>query len=240
MTASGGPSATGVADDKRDLLARLLGRLAHEIRNPLSSLNIHLQLLQEDLESGAAAPKEQLTSRLEIIHGEMHRLESIVERFLRLASPSQIDPEPVDVGRIVRQVIELLEPEAGNRGVSLRASVPPVPLVTGDPVRLMQALLNLVINAVQAHQQPGTVDVRVESLPEGLRLEVVDDGPGLAADKLPSIFEPYYTTKPEGHGLGLWIAHQIIKAHGGVLRAGNAPGRGAVFTIELPFSPHPG
>ena len=103
------------AAEKRDLLARLLARLAHEIRNPLSSLDIHVQLLEEDL--GALAPqmREQLTARLEIIHGELHRLESIVEHFLGLAGPSALDLEPVEIPKIVTHVCELLRPEAAAR-----------------------------------------------------------------------------------------------------------------------------
>ena len=107
------------AAEKRDLLARLLGRLAHEIRNPLSSLDIHVQLLEEDL--GALAPqmREQLTPRLEIIHGELHRLEGIVERFLRLAGPAGVDLEPVEIRKILTHVCELLRPEAAAREIEI-------------------------------------------------------------------------------------------------------------------------
>ena len=102
------------AAEKRDLLARLLGRLAHEVRNPLSSLDIHFQLLEEDLASLAPQIREQLTSRMEIIHGELHRLEGIVERFLRLAGPSGVDLEPVEIGKILNHVCELLRHANGR------------------------------------------------------------------------------------------------------------------------------
>src|ERR1022692_1414629 len=103
------------AAEKRDLLARLLGRLAHEVRNPLSSLDIHVQLLEEDLAELTPQLRDQLTPRLEIIHGELHRLEGIVERFLRLAGPAGVDLEPIEIRKILTHVCELLRPEAAAR-----------------------------------------------------------------------------------------------------------------------------
>ena len=226
--------------EKRDLLARLLGRLAHEIRNPLSSLDIHVQLLEEDL--GALAPqmREQLTPRLEIIQGELHRLESIVSNFLRLAGPSALDLEPMEPAKLVSHVCELLRPEAAARQIEIEPRVgESVPSFLADPVRLTQALLNLVINAMQAVEREGRIEVRAEHLDGMLSLAVLDSGPGIAAEKLASIFDPYFTTKPEGNGLGLWIAQQIVTAHGGTLQARNRPERGAVFTMLLPLKVAP-
>jgi two-component system sensor histidine kinase HydH len=217
------------------LLSRLLARLAHEIRNPLSSLDIHVQLLEEDL--GALAPqmREQLTARLEIIHGELHRLETIVGNFLRLAGPSALDLEPVEVLKIVTHVCELLRPEAAAREIVICPRAPEsLPEITADPVRLTQALMNLVINAMQAVERKGRIEVSAALADGGVSLTVRDDGPGIPAEKLASIFDPYFTTKPEGNGLGLWIAQQIITAHGGRLQVQNAPDRGAIFTILLP------
>jgi two-component system sensor histidine kinase HydH len=233
----GTPSA---AAEKRDLLERLLARLAHEIRNPLSSLDIHVQLLEEDLGELAPQVREQLTSRLEIIHGELHRLDSIVEQFLRLAGPSALDLEPVDISRIISHVCGLLRPEAAARGIEI-VTLPakPLPQLTADPVRLTQALLNLVINAVQAIERKGRVEVGAAVTGETLSVAVRDNGPGIPPEKLGSIFEPYFTTKAEGSGLGLWIAQQIVTAHGGAIRAQNAsvPDHGAVFIMALPLAP---
>jgi signal transduction histidine kinase len=227
------PSAVA---EKRDLLARLLARLAHEIRNPLSSLDIHVQLLEEDLSALAPQMREQLTARLEIIHGELHRLETIVGNFLRLAGPSALDLEPVEVLTIVTHVCELFRPEAAARNIVICPRVQEaLPELTADPVRLTQALMNLVINAIQAVERNGHIEVSVALADGGLSLTVRDDGPGLPAEKLASIFDPYFTTKPEGSGLGLWIAQQIVIAHGGRLHAQNAPERGAIFTILLPL-----
>ena len=229
----GTPSAMA---EKRDHLERLLGRLAHEIRNPLSSLDIHVQLLEEDLGTLAPELRAQLNSRLEIIHGEVHRLESIVEHFVRLAGPSALDLESVELGRIINHVCELLRPEAAARQIDIIAQVGNgLPDLQADPVRLTQALVNLVINAVQAVERNGLVEVSVARVGDAISVAIRDNGPGISPEKLASIFEPYFTTKPEGSGLGLWIAQQIVTAHGGTLKAENRSERGAVFTILLPL-----
>jgi two-component system sensor histidine kinase HydH len=225
--------------EKHGLLGRLLGRLAHEIRNPLSSLDIHVQLLEEDLAALAPANRKSLDSRLGIIHGELHRLESIVERFLRLAGPSALDLEPVEIPKIVTHVCELLRAEASTRQIEIIAQTEPnLPPITADPIRLTQALMNLVINAVQAVNKNGRVEVSAAKSATGdaVALRVQDNGPGISADKLEEIFDPYFTTKPEGVGLGLWIARQIAVAHGGSLRAENVSTGGARFTLLLPLS----
>jgi len=222
--------------EKRDLLERLLARLAHEIRNPLSSLDIHVQLLEEDLGTLAPELRAQLNSRLEIIHGEVHRLESIVEHFVRLAGPSALDLESVELSRIINHVCELLRPEAAARQIEIIAQVQNgLPDLQADPVRLTQALVNLVINAVQAVERNGLVEVSVARADDAISVAISDNGPGISPEKLASIFEPYFTTKPEGSGLGLWIAQQIVTAHGGTLRAENRSERGAVFTMLLPL-----
>lgn len=222
----------------RDLLARLLERLAHEIRNPLSSLDIHVQLLEEDIVALAAETRQPLASRLEIIHGELRRLESIVERFLRLAGPSELDLEPVELPRLAAHVCNLLRAEASTRQIEIIARIEEgLPVILADSVRLTQALMNLVINAIQAIGQNGRIEVVISKSPEGdtLFLEVRDSGPGIPAEKITEIFEPYYSTKREGSGLGLWIAQQIAVAHGGSLHAANAPAGGAIFTLKLPL-----
>lgn len=224
------------ATEKRDLLARLLGRLAHEIRNPLSSLDIHVQLLEEDLASLAPPLREQLNPRLEIIHGELHRLEGIVERFLRLAGPAGLELEAVSLANIVNHVCELLRPEAAARGIEISVRIDEsLPRAMADPVRLTQALLNLVINAMQAIEQNGQIEVAAQLVDSAISVTVRDSGPGIEPEKLALIFDPYFSTKSEGSGLGLWIAQQIVSAHRGTLRAQNALSQGAIFTMLLPL-----
>lgn len=226
------------AAEKRDLLARLLARLAHEVRNPLSSLDIHVQLLEEDLAKLAPAMPESLASRLEIIHGELHRLETIVDNFVKLAGPSALDLEAVELPKILHHVCELLRPEAAAREIEISVQLAPsLPGILADPVRLTQALLNLVINALQAVERKGRIEVAAGPGPaaEAVTIEVRDNGPGIPPEKLASIFDPYFTTKAEGSGVGLWIAQQIVTAHGGSLQARNGAAGGAVFAMALPL-----
>jgi signal transduction histidine kinase len=226
------------AQEKRLLLSRLLARFAHEVRNPLSSLDIHVQLLEEDIADAPPAVREKTASRFEIIHGELHRLENIVKHFLSLAGPSSLDLHPVEITKVVGHVCELLRPEAAVRGIEITMqlldSLPPVP---ADSAQLTQALVNLVINAIQAVERNGRVVVTagLEAQKGVLAIAVRDTGPGIPADKQSAIFEPFFTTKSEGSGLGLWIVQQIIMAHGGGVEASNATDGGAVFTVHLPL-----
>jgi two-component system sensor histidine kinase HydH len=232
-----GPDAPqSPAPENRDLLARLLRRLAHEIRNPLSSLDVQFQLLEEDLGTVAPQIRSPLASRLGVIRGELQRLDSIVERFLKLAGPSALELEPTQIELIVTHVCDLLRPEASRRKVEILAAVESdLPLITADSVRLTQALLNVIINAIQAISGGGQVNVSAAKAGENLCLRVQDTGPGIPPNELGEIFDPYFTTKPEGNGLGLWIAQQIAVAHGGDLHAENAPAGGAVFVLTLPL-----
>lgn len=234
-TALGQDATQLAAAEKRDLLARLLARLAHEIRNPLSSLDIHVQLLEEDLAEMAPQSRERMMPRFDIIHGELYRLKSIVTQFLRLADPSALDLEQVDLAKVVTHVCDLLRPEAATRQVEIITRLTPgMPLVEADQVKLAQALMNLVINAIQAVERNGRVEVEASAADQAFYLEVRDSGPGIPPERLLSIFDPYFTTKTEGHGLGLWIAQQIVSSHGGTLSARNGAERGAVFNVMLP------
>ena len=226
-------------EEKQQLLSRLLARLAHEIRNPLSSLEIHAQLLGEDVALiHEPATREPLASRLQIIRGELRRLETIVQQFLRLAGPSAVETSEVRLENLVAQVVELLRPEAAAREVELSLKAAPLPTIQADPVQLSQALMNLVINALQAVDRGGRVEIQARpalAMPFVL-VEVHDSGPGVPADMAGTIFEPYFTTKSEGSGLGLWIAQQIAMAHGGAISVTNHPAGGAVFTLRLPLA----
>jgi signal transduction histidine kinase len=226
------------AQEKQLLLSRLLARLAHEIRNPLSSLDIHVQLLEEDLAKAAPELRDKTMGRLEIMRGELHRLENIVKQFLNLAGPSSLDLQPVELSRIVNHVCELLRPEAALREIEIVAEVPPdLPSVLADAGQLTQALVNLIINAIQAVGKNGRVmaSASLETTYGIVSIAVRDTGPGLPAEREGAIFEPFFTTKSDGSGLGLWIVQQIVVAHGGGIEATNAPEGGAVFTLHLPL-----
>lgn len=233
-----GPDASALAsEEKRALLSRLVARLAHEVRNPLSSLDVHVQLLQEDLAQPEPAMREKMAGRLNVIRGELKRLEEIVENFLRLRGPSALTLGEVNVARLLQHVIELVGPEAASRQIDFRCEADAAlgPLLADDG-QLTQAVLNVVLNALQAVQRQGRIVVaaRAEG-EEALLIEVRDSGPGVLAQNRAEIFEPYFTTKEDGTGLGLWIAQQIVAAHGGTIAVDNAPEGGAVFSFRLPW-----
>jgi len=234
--ALGDGAAHLAASEKQVLLSRLLERLAHEVRNPLSSLDIHLQLLEEDLGQWSPPLKEKAAPRLEIIHDELRRLESIVQQFVRLAGPSELNLELIDINKVVRHVCDLLQPGAATRGIVIAAEfAPELASFMGDADQLIQALINLVVNALQAVERNGRVDVRVRSEGDCCIIEVRDTGPGVPPDRLTAIFEPYYTTKSQGCGIGLWIVQQIATAHQGEVEAANIAGSGASLTMRLPM-----
>lgn len=226
------------AAEKRLLLSRLFSRLAHEIRNPLSSLDLHVQLLDEELSLTVPETRCRVAGQLEVIHAEVQRLNRIVQQFLNLAGPSTLALESMDLAPVLRHLRDLLTPEARDRNIELRLCVADnLPRIMADGVQLSQALMNLVINALQAVDRQGWIEIHAQAEVDRVRLEVTDSGPGLPAERLGLIFEPYYTTKQEGSGLGLWIAQQIIAAHGGDIQARNSETGGAIFLVGLPRAP---
>jgi two-component system sensor histidine kinase HydH len=235
--ALGGDESQLVAEQRQALLSRLLSRLAHEVRNPLSSLDVHVQLLEEDLSRLPNGTLPNAAGRLEIIRTELRRLDNIVLQFLSLAGPSSVHLQPVKIGEVLAHVSRLFEPEAATREILLSTSAEEtLPMVEADAAQLTQALVNLVINALQAVERKGSVLVRAstDGATGGVCVEVCDSGPGIDPKNENAIFEPFFTTKAEGTGLGLWIVHQIVAGHGGSVKAANRPEGGAVFTLRLP------
>jgi two-component system, NtrC family, sensor histidine kinase HydH len=234
-----GPDAAHLAaTEKQLLLSRLLARLAHEIRNPLSSLDIHVQLLAEDLAHLTPRITERTSNRLEIIRGEIHRLEALVEQFLRLARPSELDLQEVRPAEVLQRVCALLRAEATARGIEIVAQTDPdLPPLKADPGQLTQALVNLVINAIQAVERNGRIRITAFCPPETgtLVITVGDSGPGIPPERQAAVFEPFFTTKVEGSGLGLWIVQQIVTAHGGRVTVGRAPEGGAALSLAIPL-----
>jgi two-component system sensor histidine kinase HydH len=234
--ALGQDAAQLAPEEKRLLLSRLLARLAHEVRNPLSSLDVHVQLLQEDLEQVDAKQRAPASSRLEIIRGELNRLESIVEHFLKLTGPASLDLEPVNVRQICEHVHRLVLPEAAEHKIKLALQAgDALPVLQADGGQLTQAVLNLVLNALQAVKAGGQVAIRAAMAGDRtMAIEVSDNGPGVPEEHRASIFDPFFTTKKNGTGLGLWITQQIVLAHGGKIQVSAAPAGGALFVIQLP------
>jgi signal transduction histidine kinase len=225
------------ADEKRELLSRLLARLAHEIRNPLSSLDIHVQLLAEDLAVLPENVRQSAGDRLDILRGEIHRLEGIIRQFINLAGPKELRLQPVELRSVLKHVHVLLEAEATRRQIEFRLEqAGTLPRILADEGQLIQALVNLVINAIQAVDRQGCICLRAWTTPDGRRvmIEVEDSGAGIPAGAPDTIFEPFFSTKKDGSGLGLWIVRQIVAAHQGQVVASNRAAGGARFEVQLP------
>ncbi len=217
-------------------LGTLTGGLAHEIKNPLSTVQLNLQLLREDLE-----PKNpgnaRLVNRLDTVQKETARLRDILDDFLRYAGKIELDPKPRDVNVLLEELTDFFSPQAQLQRVQLRLRKSPQPLVVPLDERLIkQALLNLLINALQAMpEEGGEIILSVAERDGEALIDVIDTARGIAPQALEKIFEAYYSTKSGGTGLGLAIARRIAEEHGGHIDVRSEVGKGTDFTIALPM-----
>lgn len=236
-------------------LGRLTGGLAHEIKNPLSTVNLNLQLVQEDLrhwttEGLVSADRiARVQKRTDALGREVNRLREILEDFLRFAGRVKLDPAPVDAHQLMEELVDFYQPQAQAARLRVRTQWQAAsPWLSADATLLKQAILNLIINAThamsQARQEPHPhggceeLILRSERKRVGDRQEfhihVIDTGPGISAEHQEQIFQPYFSTKKSGTGLGLPTARRIVEEHGGTLTVHSEPGRGSDFEIALP------
>ncbi|GIX06751.1 MAG: hypothetical protein KatS3mg115_1154 [Candidatus Poribacteria bacterium] len=224
------------AQPLRTMSMRNLARgLAHEIRNPLNTLSIRLQLLEEELQAGEELSPDELLEEVRRLRAELNRLERIVEDFHRFARLGVAEKRPVLLAPLLEELLEFVEPEAEQHGIRIEKRLQPSSPVLADPALLRQAFLNLILNAFQAMEEKGGT-LTVELLPQGDRVEVRlrDTGPGIPPQMQERIFEPFFSTKPEGTGLGLAVVKQVVDLHDGTIQVRSQPGAGAEFRIQLP------
>lgn len=230
-----------------EFLARLAGGLAHEIKNPLSTMSINLALLQEEWERAGVArnpdapeptPREQRSmKRVRTLQREVTRLEHILEEFLTYARRGAINRRPEDLGRIVRELLEFVEPEDEQCGIRHHVDLPMgLPLVLVDEAQVKQAFLNLFVNARQAMADGGELLVRARRVGTQVEVTVTDTGPGMPPEKLERCFDEYWSDKKGGTGLGLSTARRIIEEHGGTIEVLSDVGRGTSFSVTLPLA----
>ena len=220
-------------------LGTLTGGLAHEIKNPLSTIQLNLQLLREDLPDPEADPVGvRLVNRLTTVQKEASRLRDILDDFLRFAGKMELARKPTELNRLLEDMVDFFHPQAQVQRVQLRlrrweGGELAVPL---DERLIKQAILNLLINAV--HAMPAGGEIILSARPEGRHavIEVIDTGKGIEPEALEKIFQAYYSTKKGGHGLGLAITRRIIEEHGGVITATSEVGKGTAFRINLPLA----
>ncbi len=208
---------------------RTAAGIAHEVRTPLGSIQGAAEILAEDYPDDH--PRRPF---FDILNREIRRLARVMEDFLDLHRPLNLSPLSSDLTEVVRETLSVLAAQAAERNVRLEYSAPESLDGRFDPDRLRQAMVNLVQNAIQASPSDGRVCVEMSHESDGIRFMVEDEGPGIPPENLERIFEPFFSRRPDGTGLGLTLARQIAESHGGSLTAENRPGQGARFILRLP------
>jgi len=216
------------------LLGRLAAGVSHEIRNPLAALFLHVDLLEEELQEPSLESATQVTQELAEIRTQLARLDNLVQDYLTLVRTSQLERTPQDLGAALHAWGAEWQQLARSQGVLLRLEgledLGPIALHAST---LRRAMLNLVQNALDAMPQGGTLTLAGQRLATHVQLQVRDTGRGIPTEQLAKIFEPLYTTKPGGSGLGLYIVQEIVAAHGGTLTVESTLGCGTTFTMTL-------
>jgi signal transduction histidine kinase len=215
-------------------LGNLAATVAHEIRNPLNSVSMGLQRLKAEFTPTQDA--DDYARFLKLMQEEVHRLNSIVEQFLSLARPLHLNPEEIAIAPYLKELAALITAEANSSRVNVDLKVPgDLPPLHADRNYLKQLLLNLVLNGIQAMPEGGTLSIAARAVKDQIELTVADQGIGIKPAVMKKIFEPYFTTKNNGSGLGLSIARRIAEAHGGAITVESEASCGSRFRVLLPF-----
>lgn len=222
-------------------IGRLTANVGHEVKNPINAMVVHLELLRGKLASGAVE-RDSARKHVEILADEMHRLDRVVQTLADFSRPMDLDLREHDLIRVIDQTLELVRAELKEHGVTVESEVPPLPVpVRVDDELMRQALLNLLLNAMQAMPSGGVVRVTVRREQRLAVVEIADTGVGISAALLPRIFDLYFTTKPKGSGIGLAMTYRIVQLHGGAMEVRSdadpaSPTRGTTFTLQIPIS----
>jgi len=223
---------TTIESEKLSALTLLAAGVAHEIGNPLNSLNIHLQLMEREAKKLAA---DQLLKDIRIAREEITRLDRIINQFLRAIRPTKPDLQRASINEIVTESLALMEREIENRDILVELELAnDLPRCLVDRAQLKQAFYNLIRNALQAMAAGGILRIRTEGGDSHVAISFIDTGRGISPEQIGRIFEPYYTTKSEGTGLGLLIVQRIVREHGGMIDVESDAGRGTTVRIKFP------
>lgn len=230
-----------VATESYAELAELAGGFIHEIKNHLSTLGLNLQLLSEDFESPQSHRERRALERIQRLQSECQRLVEVSNDFLRFARVTDLNRQPVNLVAVIEEMMDFFAPTARQANIEINTYLASdLPAVLLDREMFQQALLNLMLNAVQAMPQGGSLTIQLEIAEAGVRLCLIDTGLGMTAEVLARIFKPFFSTRPGGSGLGLPTTRRIVEAHGGTIDVQSEPGRGTKFTLWLPsVSPSP-
>ena len=222
-------------------IGSLTANVGHEVKNPINAMVVHLELLRSKLAAGQLE-RESAQKHVDILADEMHRLDRVVQTLADFSRPMELELREHDLRRVVEQTIDLAGAEFREHGVMIEKELPAGPImVRVDAELLRQALLNLLLNAMQAMPNGGVVRMVVRRDQRIAVVEIIDNGVGIPAHLLPRIFDLYFTTKPRGSGIGLAMTYRIVKLHGGTMDVRseadqNSPNRGTTFTLRIPVS----
>lgn len=219
--------------ERLSALGNLAATVAHEVKNPLNSISMGLQRLKTEFQP--TQDEHQYARLTKLMLEEVHRLDSIVEQFLSLARPLEINFETLFIQDVLNELAAFVEGEARQLKVQIRVVAPmSLPPLKADREYLRQTVLNLILNSFQAMPEGGQLTLEADKSNGNILISVTDTGIGIAPGSLRRIFDPYFTTKPKGSGLGLSIARRVIEAHNGTITVSSEPGRGCRFQISLP------
>lgn len=218
-------------EDRLRTIGRLAAGFAHEIRNPLNGIRLSMDMIERRLAQQTLRPSD-----LQMVRREVDRLNGLLTALLKFEHTKSAECQPQPILPLLQRCTEILAPQAEQAGVTLRLPATTELGAKLDAQRLMQALMNLLVNAIEAAGPSGSVGLTVKEVGSRAEITVCDDGPGLAPEQREHLFEAFYTTKPQGTGLGLAVSRELVTSMGGELRYEPAPaGRGACFIISLPL-----
>jgi len=222
-----------IRSEKLAALGQLAAGIAHEIRNPLTSINILIHSMTENLPSGDSHKED-----LKVIEEEIHRMNEILDQFLRFAKPATPLLEKADVSSIFEETLQLLRPHIEKQIIVVEKEFQSLPIILMDREQIKQVFLNLLLNAIQAMPGGGHLTLRGQNSEDGqwIHISIQDSGIGISSENINKLFDPFFSTKEGGIGLGLSITHRIIDQHHGKIEVESAPGKGTLFTIWLPIS----
>jgi two-component system, sporulation sensor kinase E len=225
-----------IESERFNALTLLAAGVAHEIGNPLNSLHIHLQLMERKVRKLDGKVKDELEEAIAISRAEITRLDSIVTQFLQAIRPSKPVLHPENVNSIVDEALRFFAPEIADRDIVVEPELrPDLPLIELDRDQMKQAFYNVIKNSFEAMKRRGILRIRTDMDATHVSISFTDTGGGMSAESLSRVFEPYFTTKSSGSGLGLLIVRRIVREHGGEMAIESNEGKGLTLTIRLPY-----